>query len=197
MALQELITPPTMSAQLEPRRFNVTEYYQMAEAGILSDDERVELIEGEVIKMGSIGSKHAACIARLSGLFHNRMSNQAIPWVQNPVRLSDFSEPVPDVCLVKRRSDFYAAHHPVPADVLLLIEVADSSLLKDRNVKVPLYAAAGIAEVWLVDLPAQSIEVYSNPSQGAYLNAQEFKRDELVTSATITDFSLPVNEILG
>src|SRR5712691_11672776 len=121
-----------MSAQLEPRRFNVTEYYRMAEAGILKPDDRVELIEGEIIKLSPIGSPHAACVSRLVHFLSKAIGETAILSIQNPVRLDEFSEPVPDIALLKPRKDYYAARHPTPADALLVIEVADSSLLKDR-----------------------------------------------------------------
>lgn len=186
-----------MSAQLEPRRFNVTEYYQMAKAGILKPDDRVELIEGRIIEMSSIGSPHAACVSRFVRLLSKSIGDSAILSPQNPVRLDDFSEPVPDIALVKLRDDYYAARHPTPSDVLLLIEVADSSLLKDRNIKVPLYARAEIPEVWVVNLPREMIEVYSDPLHGKYRKCQKFKRGELVKSATVKGLSLKVNEILG
>ena len=186
-----------MSAQLEPRRFNVAEYYRMAEAGVLKPDDRVELIEGEIIKMSPIGSPHAACVARLARCFHNKSVEKPIVWVQNPVRLSDFSEPVPDVALLKPRKDFYAARHPMPKDVLLIIEVADTSLLKDRNIKVPLYARAGITEVWVVNLPKESVEIYSELQNGKYRKCQKHKRGETMKSATVKGLSLTVNEILG
>src|SRR5216684_564312 len=133
-----------MSAQLEKRHFNVTEYYQMAKAGVLKPDDRVELIEGEIVKMSPIGSPHAACVCRLYESLPNVVKGRALVWVQNPVRLNDFSEPVPDIALLKPRKDYYAARHPTPADVLLIIEVADSTLLTDRNIKIPLYARSGI-----------------------------------------------------
>lgn len=186
-----------MSAQLEPRRFNVTEYYQMAAAGILTPDDRVELIAGEIIKMSPIGSPHAACVARLARLFHNIIANEAIVWTQNPVRLDDFSEPVPDIALLKRRKDYYAARHPLPADVLLIIEAADTSLLKDRNIKVPLYASAGISEIWLVNIPKETIELYFDLQKGKYRKCQKYKRGESVESPTVKGISLGVNEILG
>lgn len=185
-----------MSAQLEPRRFNVTEYYQMAEAGILTPDDRVELIDGRVIKMSPIGSKHAACVKRLDDLLHQKFGSKGIS-VQSPVRLNDYSEPEPDVALVKGRDDYYETQHPTPIDTLLIIEVADTTLLTDRNIKIPLYARAEVPEVWLVNLPAQTIEIFSNPCAGAYLNCNEFGRGEIATSDTLRDFSLPVNEILG
>ena len=187
----------TMSAQLEPRRFNVAEYYQMAKAGILKPDDRVELIEGEIIKMSPIGSPHAACVSRLVRFLSRAIGETAILSVQNPVRLDDYFEPVPDIALLKPRKDYYADHHPIPADVLLVIEVADTSLLKTRNIKVPLYARAGITEVWLVNLPKESIEVYSEPQNGKYRKCQKHKRGETVESPTVKGLSLTVNEILG
>jgi Uma2 family endonuclease len=186
-----------MSAQLEPRRFNVTEYYQMAAAGILKPDDRVELIAGEIIKMSPIGSPHAACVSRLTRLFHNTIANEAIVSTQKPVRLDEFSEPVPDIALLKPRKDYYAARHPLPADVLLVIEVADTSLLKDRNIKVPLYASAGIPEIWLVNIPKEIIEVYCDLQKGKYRKCQKYKRGETVESHTVKGISPGVNEILG
>ena len=185
-----------MSTQLEPRRFNVTEYYQMAAAGILTPDDRVELIEGEIIKMSPIGNPHAACVARLVRLFSQLVEDNAIVWVQNPVRLSDFNEPVPDLALLKPRTDYYAARHPMPEDVLLLIEVADTSLLKDRNVKIPLYARSGVSEVWLVNLPNEVIEGYSEILNGQYSKSVEFKRGEIVVSSCFEKCSLAVDDIL-
>ena len=186
-----------MSAQLEPRRFNVTEYYRMAKAGVLKPDDRVELIEGEIIKMSPIGSPHAACVSRFASLLQTRRKLNAIVSVQNPVRLDDFSEPVPDIALLRPRNDFYAARHPKPADVLLIIEVADTSLLKDRNVKVPLYARAGIPETWLVNLPKQLIEVYFDLHNGKYRKCRKHKCGETIVSATVAGLSLKVKDILG
>src|SRR5918912_896850 len=157
-----------MSVQIAKRYFNVSEYYRMAEAGILTADDRVELIEGEIVQMSPIGSLHAACVRRLNQLLQRLLGHAAVISVQDPVRLSDFSEPEPDVALLKPRADFYAHQHPTPDDVLLIIEVADTTVLYDRNVKVPLYARAGIPEVWLVDLQQDLIEVYARPTSGAY-----------------------------
>jgi|SRR5215813_4111212 len=186
-----------MSAQLEHRRFNVTEYYQMAAAGILTPDDRVELIEGEIIKMSPIGSPHAACVSRLVRLANRLVDESAIVWVQNPVRLSNFTEPVPDVALLKPRADYYAARHPVPDDALLLIEVADSSLLKDRNVKIPLYARSGIPEVWLINLPKAVIEVYTELQNAQYSKVLEFDRAAVVVSSSLEGWSIPAADILG
>jgi Uma2 family endonuclease len=169
----------------------------MAEAGVLTPDDRVELIEGEIVKMSPIGSPHAACVARLARLLQIVAVEKAIVWVQNPVRLNEFSEPVPDLALLKPRKDYYAARHPTPADALLVIEVADTTLLKDRNVKIPLYARARIVETWLVNLRKEIIEVYSDLHNGKYRKCRKFKRSEVVESKGVQGLSLKVNEILG
>ena len=167
----------------------------MMEAGILSESDHVELIDGEVIEMSPIGSRHAACVDRLNKLL-NKL-DQVIVRVQNPIRLDDFSEPQPDITLLRARDDFYAQGHPLPSDVLLVIEVADSSTEFDRAVKLPLYAEALIAEFWLVNLPDEKIELFSHPSSGSYQESMEFKRGDNVTSMTISGLSLGVDAILG
>ena len=186
-----------MSAQLERWHFNVDQYYRLAEAGILKSDDRVELIEGEIVRMSPIGSPHAASVRRSAHLFEIKFAERAIVSVQNPVRLDDFSEPVPDIVLLKLRDDFYAASHPTPEDVLLIIEVSDSTVLSDRNVKVPLYARAGIPETWLVNLPEQTIEVYYSLIDGRYGKSLKFKTGELVMSPTIPELSLKVDDIVS
>jgi Uma2 family endonuclease len=186
-----------MSAQLEKWHFTVDQYYRLAEVGVLRPEDRVELIEGEIIRMSPIGSPHAACVRRLSALLQQQLSEQFMISVQNPVRLSEFSEPVPDIALLKPRDDFYAAHHPTPEDVLLIVEVSDTTLLTDRNVKMPLYARAGITESWLVNLPRKMIEVYYESSDGLYRECLKFKRDEVMPSPTISGLSLNVADIIG
>jgi Uma2 family endonuclease len=145
-----------MSVQVARRYFNVNEFYRMAAAGVLSEDDRVELIEGEILEMSSIGSRHAACVGRLTELFGQQVGGKAIIRAQSPIRLDDYSEPLPDITLLKRRADFYAENHPTQADVLLIVEVADTSVDYDRNIKLPIYAQANIPEVWLVNLPKTS-----------------------------------------
>lgn len=186
-----------MSAQLEKRYFSVDEYYRMAEAGVLKPDDRVELIEGEIIKMSPIGSPHAACVSRLNRLMHNQSRLQFTVSVQNPVRLSNFSEPVPDLVLLRFREDCYAITHPTPADVLLIIEVSDSTVLTDREIKLPLYARAGIRECWLVNLPGRVVEVHSQPVAGAFSALTEYRSGETVTSTLVADLTLDVDSILG
>ena len=186
-----------MSAQLERWHFNVDQYYRLAEVGVLKPDDRVELIDGEIIRMPPIGSPHAARVTRISYILRDVFEKRAIISVQNPVRLDDFSEPVPDIALLKPREDFYAAHHPTPQDVLLIVEVSDSTTLTDRNVKVPLYGRAGIPEVWLVNLPKQVIEVYSEPAEGKYQKVVTFNPGEVLTSPTVANLLLRVEEIIG
>jgi len=186
-----------MSVQIARRHFNVTEYYRMTEAGILSASDRVELIDGEVVEMSPIGSRHAACVNGLTMLLTSELGQTTILSVQNPIRLDEHSEPQPDLCLLQPRDDFYAQAHPTPADVLLVVEVADSSAGFDREVKLPLYAQASVPEVWIVNLPADTVEVYSQPVSGHYQKSQELKRDETITSETISQLSLDANAVLG
>ena len=183
--------------RVEKRRFNVHEYHRMAEAGILSEDDRVELIEGEIVKMSPIGSRHAACVGRLNRLLQRLVGLDAIVRVQDPIRLDVYSEPEPDVALVNPREDFYSGEHPGPGDVLLLIEVADTSVERDLEVKLPLYARAGISETWLVKLPADTVEIHSRPDGGEYRETVRVKRGETVTSRTIPSLELAANDILG
>ena len=186
-----------MSVQIARRHFNVTEYYRMTEAGILSESDQVELIDGEVIEMSPIGSRHAACVDRLNRLLNRFAGDGAIVRVQNPIRLDEYSEPQPDLCLLKPRADFYAEGHPTPADVLLVVEVADSSVGFDREVKLPLYAQVLIPEAWLVNLAADAVEIYSQPSGGKYQKSLELKRGEVINSETISQLSLAANAVLG
>ncbi len=186
-----------MSVERVRRAFNTADYYRMAEAGILSDDDRVELIEGEVIQMSPIGSRHAGCVTRLNSFISGRMGSSVIVSVQNPVHLDEYSEPQPDVSVLKPREDFYSNSHPTPDDVLIIVEVADSSVVYDRAVKVPLYARAGIAEFWLVDLVRNVVEIHSAPEQGSYSEMREFRRGERLSSGQMPGLVLSVEEIVG
>jgi Uma2 family endonuclease len=186
-----------MSVQIARRHFNIADYYKMAAAGVFSEDDRVELIEGEIVEMNPIGSRHAACVGRLTKLLEQLAGNQAIVWVQNPVQISDYSEPLPDLALLKRREDFYAQANPQPADVLLIVEVADSSVGYDREIKVPLYARAGIAEVWLVNLPKEMIEVYAKPVGDTYREIRLIARGEPLTAQSVPNLTVDADSVLG
>lgn len=165
---------------IAPRRFTVDEYYRMGQSGILGEDERVELIEGEIIEMTPIGSPHASHVTRLSRKLTLHAGESALVAVQNPVRLSDFSEPEPDIALLRPRDDFYRDAHPGPADVFLIIEVSDTSLAYDRDTKVPLYARHGVPAVWLVDLQSRTVHVFSQPTDDDYADAQSYQGDDVL-----------------
>ena len=186
-----------MSAEIARYSFTADEFQRMGEAGIFRQDARLELIEGEIIEMSPIGSPHAACVKLLSGLLHRFFGDTLIVGVQDPIRLNDFSEPQPDLSLLRRRVDYYRERHPTPADVLLLIEVADTTVVKDRTIKIPLYARAGIAEAWLVNIPDERVEVYSNPAGGAYQRAEVFGRGDEARSQTVEGLVVNVGELLG
>jgi len=170
----------------------------MAEVGILSEDDHVELIEGEIIKMAPIGSRHAGCVTRLNVLFNNLVVGKtALVNVQNPVRLNDFSEPQPDISLLKLRNDFYSNSHPTPADVLLIIEVGDTSIEYDQNIKIPLYATSLIPEVWLVNLVKDTVEIYREPRDRMYREVHYVTRGDSVSPKYNPNLTISVDSILG
>ena len=176
----------------------------MVVAGILSEDERVELIQGEIVKMSPVGIRHASCVKRLNRLFSQVLGDRTIVAVQDPVELSNLSEPQPDLALLKPRADFYATGHPQPQDILLLVEVADTTVesdfaertLRERSIKIPLYASSGIKEVWLVDVNEQVIEVFREPTDNSYQSIQKLQLGEIFVQA-FPDVSFAVEEILG
>lgn len=141
-------------------KFTIGDYERMGEAGILGPDDRVELVDGEVVEVAPIGSRHAACVNRVNRLLSDRTGDLAVVSVQNPIRLGDLSQPQPDLALLVPRADYYASHHPEVADVLLVVEVSWSTGAYDRLVKMPLYARHGVRQSWLVDLDGGSVELY-------------------------------------
>jgi Uma2 family endonuclease len=157
-----------MNVQALKRRFTVEEFHRMSTAGVLSEDDRVELIDGEVVTMTPIGPRHASCVRRLMAVLSPLVGDAAIVDAQNPLLLGEYAEPQPDVVLLKPRPDFYRHAHPGPSDALLVIEIADTSATYDRTVKVPLYARAGIAELWVINLSEGLVEVYRQPAGGEY-----------------------------
>ncbi|MFB2882008.1 Uma2 family endonuclease [Floridanema aerugineum] len=186
-----------MSVQLLRRKFTVTQYHQMIEAGILTEDDRVELIRGEIVEMTPINRRHSAHVSRLNELFILRLAQLVTVGVQNPVELNDTSEPQPDISLLRRKADFYESGHPKPQDILLLVEVADTTVESDREIKIPLYAENGIVEVWLVDINEQCIEVYREPSPNGYQNIQRFVRGENLSILAFPEIIISVDEVLG
>lgn len=185
-----------MALQTFKRLFTVSEYEQMTQAGIFADDDRVELIDGEIFEMAPIGSRHAACVRRLRLLLSQQLGDRALVDTQNPVYLHDRSEPQPDVVLLRHRADLYVAGHPRPSDVFLVIEVADTSLPYDRDIKVPAYARSGIPEVWVVDLTSMSVFVYRMPSPQGYRDRQHVRSGQTITPQAFPELDLPVDSIL-
>jgi Uma2 family endonuclease len=186
-----------MSVQIARRQFTVDDFYRMLEVGIFTEDDRVELIDGEIIEMSPIGSRHAACVMRLTTLFAEQLGRTAFVNVQNPLRLHRKAEPLPDVVVLKPRADFYAQSHPGPGDVLLVVEVADATLAYDRRVKVPLYARAGIPEVWIVNLVKGIVEGYSRPDGNNYVEVKKVGRGQDLSPLQLPKLTLRADDILG
>lgn len=186
-----------MSVELVRHRFTVARYDQMIAAGVFDEDERLELLGGEIIEMSPIGIKHAMCVNRINQVLTLRLGTRAIVSVQNPINLDRHSEPQPDVAVLQPREDFYAGGHPEPEDILLLIEVADSSLEYDRQMKLPRYAQAGIAEVWLADVEANVVTVYRQPTPQGYVWQQTYQRDEAWTLLAFPEVTVTAVDLLG
>lgn len=186
-----------MSAPFTTRRFTVDEYHRMVEAGVLHEDDRVELLDGQIVVMTPIGSRHAATVDRLTHLFSQRVGNRAIVRVQNPIVLGQYWEPQPDLCLLRPRDDFYASAHPRDADVLLVVEVADTSASDDRERKLPEYARAGVAEAWLVDLERDAVEVHREPGPEGYREVNVLRVGDTLVPLLFPAASIPVDEVLG
>lgn len=187
-----------MAVPIRKRLLTNEEYHQMVEAGILSERERVELIHGEVLEMTPIGNRHAACLRRLIRLLAPALGADAMLDAQNPLHLpEERSEPQPDLVLLRPRDDGYASGPPAAADVLLIVEIADSSLAYDRDVKVPLYARSGIPEVWLVDLAGGAVAVHRRPAGGSYRDVQILRRGDHLAPQALPAARLPVEAIMG
>lgn len=168
----------------------------MAAAGLFGEDDRVELLEGEIVEMTPIGSRHAACVNRLTRLFARDLDGRALVAVQNPLELDLRSELQPDVALLRVRADDYAGGHPGPRDALLLVEVADTSRRWDRERKVPLYALAGVGEVWLVDVQQEEVEVFRRPEGAGYRDVTLLRPGDAVGPEAFPDVVLDVAELL-
>jgi Uma2 family endonuclease len=187
-----------MTAGGTVRRFTVDEYDRMGEAGILGEDDRVELVDGQVVEMTPIGPLHAGTVNRINRVLSSRLGERAVVGVQNPVRLAAFdSEPQPDAMLLRPRDDFYTKSHPGPDDVILVIEVMDASAAYDRGVKLPLYARAGVPEVWLLDLERAAMEVHRRPGPDGYADARVLRGPESLSAELVPDVAFRVSDFLG
>lgn len=178
------------------RRLTVDEYHRMGEAGILTDDDRVELIEGELVAMAPIGSEHIATTNLLTRLLVLAVGDRGIVSVGNPVRLTRHSEPQPDFAVLKLRND-YRRTLPRPEDTMLAVEVANTSLDYDRKVKLALYARSGIPEVWIVNLSAGEVEVYRSPVADSFTVVTRALHSDILTIQAIPDVQIPVARIFA
>lgn len=188
------------SAGIKKRRFDVREYHRMGEAGILNEDDRVELLDGEILDMTPIGKRHADCVNRLTRLLVHFAGDLYVVSVQNPIRIDETNEPQPDLALLKFKNNLYSNSHPGPEDVALLVEVSESSLAFDKDVKLPLYAQAGIPEIWIIDLEAGTVELHSSVAGGEappYTNVKRAGRNEVLRSEAAPGLTVLVNDILG
>ena len=184
-----------MTVQIVRHPFTVTDYARMRETGILSEDDRVELIDGEVRVMRPIGPIHAAIVKRLNTLLGRLLPDTVILSVQDPIQFNDYSEPQPDLAILQYREDFYAQAHPVADDVLLVIEVSDTTVEYDRDEKLPRYANANIAEAWLIDVHNFTVEQYLQPRNGKYLVKRLVERGDTITAQSIAALQLDVGRI--
>ncbi len=171
------------------RPIKVSEFYQMAEIGILKEDERVELIEGELLAMSPVGSFHAGLHTRLSRLFTASVNDDALVYTQNPIYLSEVSSPEPDITLLKPRNDDYIHTLPRVKDILLLIEISDSSLHYDLNTKLPLYAHYQIPEVWIINVKQKKLQIYQRPSFEGYRLSLQPEINETIRPLLIDNLS--------
>ena len=178
-------------------RFTVDQYHRMGKAGVFHPDCRVELVNGEIFEMSPIDPWHAGIVDWLTDRFVTGLSGRAIVRVQNATTVDRRSEPQPDLMLLERREDFYRRAHPTPADALLVVEVANTSLSHDRRRKLPLYARTGVAEVWIVNRRADAVDVFREPSPDGYRTQVRRGRGEFVAPAAFPDLRLSVDDLLG
>lgn len=186
-----------MSAELTRMKFNIHDVERMVKAGMFAGNERVELIEGELIQMAPQGNNHISSIIRLTSFLTSRAGENVLVSVQNAVIINDINEPQPDISLLRFRDDYYSTAKAKPEDILLLIEVSDSTVTYDRKVKVPLYARNGVAEVWVVNLPKKIVEVYSHLENGKYKVVKKLERGETLSPKLIPLLKIKVDEIIG
>ena len=186
-----------MPVAIRKRRFTADDYQRMGQAGILSEDDRVELIDGDVVAMTPIGPRHNAAVNRANRAMVMGVGDKAIVQVQGSVRLDLYHEPQPDLVLLRPQTDYYASRLPGPEDILLVVEVAESSLEYDRDVKARVYAQFGIREYWLVDLNARLVAGYSEPREGSYQTVRHCHRGESIAPQMLSDCVVPVDVLLA
>ncbi|WP_254923641.1 Uma2 family endonuclease [Pseudanabaena sp. SR411] len=192
MMTAQLITPNSTS---NVHKFTVQQYELIVEAGIFAESDRLELINGEIRVMSPIVRKHAVCVAKATKNFERKLGDRTIIWTQNPILLSNYLQPQPDLAILKWRDDFYAEALPTPDDILLIIEVADSTIAYDRDVKSPLYAANRIPEMWLFDVNKKVVEGYSQPSASGYKRMQRYEQNDTLAMIALPNIVFSWEEI--
>jgi Uma2 family endonuclease len=185
-----------MQTETTKKLFSVDEYYKMVDAGILSERDRTELINGEIIQVSPMGSRHAAVVTRVTNLLIPLFKDKALLRPQLPLRLNKFNEPEPDIVLLKHRQDCYSSGHPGPSDVFLVVEISASSLRYDRDVKLPIYAMSRLPEVWIVDLRQESVLVNRDPGDRGYATLLHLERGAKVSCLAFPDIELDLNDVL-
>jgi len=186
-----------MQIEAAKKLFTVDDYYKMADVGILTPEDRVELIDGEIIEMSPIGNRHLGCVNAATEAFAAAFRGRAIVSVQNPLRLTNYTEPEPDVVLLKPRQDAYRYKRPLAEDALLVLEVADTTLDYDSKVKAPRYAAAGVPEVWIEDLEGNVLLVFRDPAGNGYKTSLTLKPDQSISVRGFPDVVFKVSDLLG
>ena len=194
MATQTVAATTTAKAVVIRRRFTIAEYQRMGDVGIFSENERIELLAGEILQMSPIGVRHARCVNRLNRLLNRQTGTDMLVSVQNPVYLPGESALQPDLAIVRDRDpgDLW----PTLADIVLVIEVSDSTFAYDQKTKLPIYAAAGIAEAWIVDLAAETVERHTDPRDGSYRLVASARPGESLASTVLPALTIPVADIL-
>jgi len=186
-----------VTTALRHRKFSVEEYHHFIEQGFFKHEERIELWEGEFVEMSPIGKRHAGSVDFIADYLREILGRKVIIRVQSPIILDDLSEPQPDVCLLKRREDFYRHTDAMAKDVLLAIEVADSTVRYDRDTKFPRYATNGIKEAWLIDLENDRVEIHSEPTEFGYSLVKISHRGQIAESNVFPEIKIAVEDILG
>lgn len=184
----------TIAADL--RSLSVQDYHRMVEVGILAADERVELIEGQLYTMAAKGTAHSAAITRIDRVLSQRLAGRALLRFQDPIQLSDFSEPEPDVAVVQADPLDYEEHHPTPAEIFWVIEVADSTLRRDLGLKVPVYGRSGIEEYWILDVQERWLYTFRKPEPGGYGAEQRLSEQDWIAPLAFPDCVIQVREFL-
>jgi Uma2 family endonuclease len=186
-----------MRTEVTKKLFTVDEFYRMADAGIFGEDDRLELIEGEIVQMSAINQRHFSCVNRANDVFTSAFKGRAIVSVQSPLRLNNYNEPMPDIVLLKPRRDYYASERHTPKDTFLVVEVSDTTLRYERKTKLPLYAAAGISEVWIENLQEDLLLVCRDAAGKDYKTKLTLRRGESISPLAFPDVAFKVEELLG